>query len=345
MTSKASTETKVGIFVFLGILALLYLTVQLAQEAFTPKDSYKIYAVFDSVSGLIKGAKVEMAGVPIGKVGEISLTPEGKAKVELLIFKKYKIKEDSVAVVRTFGVLGDKFIEIKPGTSQIYLAEGGIINNTESPVDLDQILASIGPAVDGLKEILGSQEGRENLKILVANIKDASESFKKIAEKVEKGQGTLGKLIADDKLYKDLSATSQSLKNIAQQVEKGEGTLGKLVKDESLYLTLKNTANSLEKVSKKLEKGEGTLGKLINEDDLYKDLRVLSKDLKSAAQNLDKILAQIEKGEGTLGKLLKDESLYTEAKKTLKSVNRAAKGVEEQVPITVLGTVAGAAMK
>ncbi len=345
MTKRGGTEIKVGIFVFLGILALLYLTVQLAQEALTPKDTYKIYAVFDSVSGLTKGAKVEMAGVPIGKVGEITLTPEGKAKVELLVYKKFKIQEDATAVVRTFGVLGDKFIEIRPGTSQAYLSEGTVMTKTESPVDLDQILASLGPTVEGLKEILGSKEGKENLKILVANIRDASESFKKIADKVEKGEGTLGKLIADDRLYKDLSATSQSLKNIAQQIERGEGTLGKLVKDESLYLTLKNTANSLEKVSKKLEKGEGTLGKLIHEDELYKDLRVLSKDLKNAAQNLDKILAQIERGEGTLGKLLKDESLYTEAKKTLKSVNRAAKGVEEQVPISVLGTVAGAAMK
>jgi phospholipid/cholesterol/gamma-HCH transport system substrate-binding protein len=345
MANKGGTEIKVGIFVFLGILALLYLTFKLAQEAFVPKDTYRLYAVFNSVSGLIRGAKIEMAGVPIGKVGEISLTPEGKAKVELLVFKKYKVQEDAVAVVRTFGVLGDKYVEIRPGTSQVYLSEGAMIAKTESPVDLDQILANIGPTVEGLKEVLGTQEGKENIKILVANIKDASESFKKIAEKVDKGQGTLGKLIADDKLYKDLSATSQSLKNIAQQIEKGEGTLGKLVKDETLYKTLKNTASNLEKVSQKLEKGEGTLGKLINEDALYKDLRALSKDLKNTAQNLDKIVARLEKGEGTLGKLLKDDSLYTEAKKTLKSVNRAAKGVEEQVPITVLGTVAGAAMK
>ncbi len=345
MANKGGTEIKVGIFVFLGILALLYLTFKLAQEAFVPKDTYRLYAVFNSVSGLIRGAKIEMAGVPIGKVGEISLTPEGKAKVELLVFKKYKVQEDAVAVVRTFGVLGDKYVEIRPGTSQVYLSEGAMIAKTESPVDLDQILANIGPTVESLKEVLGTQEGKENLKILVANIKDASESFKKIAEKVDKGQGTLGKLIADDKLYKDLSATSQSLKNIAQQIEKGEGTLGKLVKDETLYKTLKNTASNLEKVSQKLEKGEGTLGKLINEDALYKDLRALSKDLKNTAQNLDKIVARLEKGEGTLGKLLKDDSLYTEAKKTLKSVNRAAKGVEEQVPITVLGTVAGAAMK
>ncbi|PMP63677.1 MAG: mammalian cell entry protein [Caldimicrobium thiodismutans] len=345
MGNKGATEIKVGIFVFFGILALLVLTIRLAQEAFTPKDSYKLYAVFDSVSGLIKGAKIEMAGVPIGKVGEISLTPEGKAKVELLIYKKYKIQQDATAVVRTFGVLGDKYIEIRPGTSQAFLSEGGLIAKTESPVDLDQILASIGPTVEGLKEVLGTQEGKENLKILVANIKDASESFKKIAEKVEKGQGTLGKLITDDRLYKDLTEIAKNLRLIAEKVEKGEGTLGKLVKDETLYNNLKNTASNLERVSKRLERGEGTLGKLINDDELYKDLKSLSKDLKNAAANLDKIVARIEKGEGTLGKLLKDETLYTEVKKTLKSVNRAAKGVEEQVPISVLGTVAGAAMK
>ncbi len=191
MANKGATEIKVGIFVFLGILALLALTVRLAQEAFTPKDTYKIYAIFDSVSGLIRGAKIEMAGVPIGKVGEISLTPEGKAKVELLIYKKYKIHEDAKAVVRTFGVLGDKYIEIRPGASQAFLSEGGTIARTESAVDLDQILANIGPAIEGLKEVLGTQEGKENLKILVANIKDASESFKKIAEKVERARELL----------------------------------------------------------------------------------------------------------------------------------------------------------
>ncbi|MCS7198744.1 MAG: MlaD family protein [Caldimicrobium sp.] len=352
MSNRGAVELKVGIFVFLGILALLYLTLQLAQEAFAPKDTYKIYGVFDSVSGLIRGAKVEMAGVPIGKVGDISLTPEGKAKVELLIFKKYKIQEDAVGVVRTFGVLGDKFIEIRPGTSPNYLSEGGTIAKTESPVDLDQILASIGPAVEGLKEVLGTKEGKENLRILVANIRDASESFKKIADKVEKGQGTLGKLIADDKLYMEFTAISQSLKNasqkiegLANQIDRGEGTLGKLIKDETLYATLKNTASNLERVSKKLEKGEGTLGKLIADEEIYRDLKNLSKDLRNTAQNLDKIVAKIERGEGTLGKLVKDDSLYNEAKRTLRSVNRAAKGVEEQVPITVLGTVAGAAMK
>lgn len=338
MAIKGATEIKVGIFVFIGILALLYLTFRLAEEAFTPKDSYKIYAIFDNISGLNKGAKIEMAGIPIGKVGNIELTSDGKAKVELLIYKKYKIQEDAVAAIRTYGVLGDRFVDIKPGISSSHLTPGSMIAYTEPAISVDEILASIGPTVEGLKQFLGTTEGRENLKILVSNIKEASQSFKGIAEKIEKGQGSLGKLITDDKFYKDLVSTTESLKVIAQEIESGKGTLGRLVRDEEIYKSLKNTVANLENISKRLEKGEGTLGKLMTDDKLYKDLKAISEDLK-------KITTQIESGKGTLGKLIQDDSLYLEAKKTLKSVNRAAKGVEEQVPITVLGIMAGAAMQ
>lgn len=325
MAVKGSTEIKVGFFVFIGILALLYLTFKLGEEAFTPKDSYKLYAVFENVSGLAKGAKIEMAGVNIGKVGNIELTPEGKAKVELLIYSKYKVQEDAEAYVKTYGVLGDKFVELKPGFSKNYLKPESMIANAHSAVSVDDLLANIGPTVEGLKELLGTEEGRQNLKILVANIKEASESFKGIAAKIEKGQGSLGKLVTDDSLYVNLKETTEHLKAIARQIESGQGTLTQ-------------TVAHLEKVSKKLERGEGTLGKLINDESLYKELKQISTNLKD-------ITARIERGEGTLGKLLKDDSLYVEAKKTLRSVNRAAKGIEEQVPISVMGTVAGAAMK
>jgi len=290
MKDRGKTEVKVGIFVFLGLVALFFLTVRLAQEAFTPKNTYKLYAVFDSVSGLIRGAKVEMAGVQIGKVGNIELTPQGKAKVELNIFRQYKVQEDAVAVVRTFGVLGDKFIEIRPGTSARFLPEGGMIAKTESPVDLDQILASLGPTIEGLKELLGTKEGQENLKALVANFREASASIKSIAEKVEKGQGTLGKLLTDEKLYRDLTTTAENLKILSAKLEKGEGTLGKLIKDEELYNHLKKTSQSLEKIAKRLEKGEGTLGKLISDEELYRELKALSKDLRATSQSLHNML-------------------------------------------------------
>ncbi len=338
MAIRGSTEIKVGIFVFVGILALFYLTFKLAEESFTPKDVYKLYAVFNNVSGLTQGAKIEMAGIPIGRVGNIELTSNGKARVELLIYKNYKIQKDAKAVIRTYGVLGDRFVDIKPGRSSAYLKPGSKIVYTQGAISVDDILADIGSTVEELRELLVSEEGMKNLKILIKNIKDASQSFKDIAEKIEKGQGTLGKLITDDKLYKELTETTESLKAIAKQIKSGQGTLGKLIKDDELYQRLNNTAANLESVSQRLEKGQGTLGKLMKDEELYKDLKTISQDLR-------KIIAQIESGNGTLGKLIRDDSLYLEAKKTLKSVNRAAKVVEEEVPITILGTVAGAAMQ
>lgn len=338
MAFKGGTEIKVGIFVFLGILALFYLTVKLAQEALTPKDAYKIYALFDDIAGLSRGAKVVIAGVPVGKVSEINLTSEGKAKVTLLIYKRYKIQKDAKAIIRTFGALGDKYIEIKPGKSQQYLSENSTIFNTQSPIELDQILANVGPTIEGLKELFGSEETQQNFKELVRSIKEASENFKIIAQRIERSQGTLGKLISDDTLYVELKKTIVNLKDFSAKLKEGRGTLGRLIEDETLYENLKSISESLNKIAQRIEKGQGTLGKLVYDDTLYKNLT-------STVNNLNKIAQKIERGEGTLGKLINDDTLYVELKRTLQSVNRAAVGIEEQVPITIMGTVAGAAMQ
>ncbi len=338
MAIKSSTEIKVGIFVFIGLLALFYLTFKLSEESFTSKDTYKLYAVFENVSGLTKGAKIEMAGVNIGKVGNIELTSDGKAKVELIIYKKYKIQNDAEAYIKTYGVLGDKFVDIKPGKSHKYLKANSMIAKTHGPISIEDVLASIKPALKDLKELLSSKEGKESLKELVYNVKEISKNFRIITEKIEKGEGTLGKLVNDDQLYKNLVASTKSIKYIAEKIEKGEGTLGKLVNDDQLYKKLTQTIDDMKYVFEKLRNGEGTLGKLITDDKLFKDLE-------DASEGLKKIIANIEQGKGTLGKLYKDDSLYIEAKKTLRSINRAAQGIEEQVPISVLGTIAGAAMQ
>ncbi len=372
MAVKGSTEIKVGIFVFIGLLALFYLTFKLGEETFTPKETYKLYAIFNNVCGLTKGAKIEMAGVNIGKVGSIELTPNGKAKVELIIYKKYKIRKDAEAYIKTFGILGDKYVDITPGKAQGYLSPGAMIAKTHGPVSIEDVIASIKPALEDLKEILSSKEGKQSLKELVYNIKEISKNFRIITEKIEKGQGTLGKLINDDTLYKNLVASTKSIKDIAEKIDKGQGTIGKLINDDTLYKNLVASIKSLKYIGEKIEKGQGTFGKLLNDDTLYKKLtqtinnmnyvfaklrngegtlgklitdEKLFNDLETASEGLKNIIANIKQGKGTLGKLYKDDSLYIEAKKTLRSINRAAQGIEEQVPISVLGTIVGTAMK
>ena len=356
---RKSTEIKVGIFVLGALLALAYLTVKLAEESLVPRGTYSVYAVFDNVSGLVRGARVEMAGVEIGKVGDISLLPEGRAKVELLICKGFKITRDAEALIRTAGVLGDRFVEVRQGKSSEFLVAGATLAHTQSPIDLSQVIAEVGPAIkdlkkvaEGLSEILGSEEGRNNLKELIVNLRDASAAFKEVGEKVARGEGTLGKLLLDETLYTDIrrgfadfKVTMANLKEVSEKMRRGEGTLGKLLTDEELYLSFKEAMKSVEKgstaiaeVADKINKGEGTLGKLLMDEELYEEL-------KDTAASLNRIVKKVERGEGTLGKLINDDSLYIEAKKTFQNVKRASIGIQEQVPISILSTIAGAAMQ
>lgn len=140
---RATLETIVGIFVFIGLLCLAYLSIKLGKMEMFGGDYYKVYADFDSVSGLKSGASVEVAGVAVGKVGRIILDPKNgnRARVYLQIRGGVKLQDDVIAAVRTSGIIGDKFIQVKPGGSDKLLADGGRIRETESAVDLEELLS------------------------------------------------------------------------------------------------------------------------------------------------------------------------------------------------------------
>jgi len=140
---RAALETIVGIFVFIGLLCLAYLSIKLGKMELFGGDYYQVYADFDSVSGLKSGAAVEVAGVSVGKVGRIILDPKNgsRARIYLQIKGGVKLQDDVIAAVRTSGIIGDKFIQVKPGGSDKLLADGGRIRETESAVDLEELLS------------------------------------------------------------------------------------------------------------------------------------------------------------------------------------------------------------
>ncbi len=347
MRKNSGTEIKVGLFVFITLLALGYLSLQLGEETFFKQKGYSLKAVFDNVSGLVSGARVEMAGVEIGRVSNISLV-DGKALVEMRIREGIKITKDAQAAIRTKGVLGDRYVEIKQGKAKAYLSPGEIIAKTVTPVDIDQLLAEIGPAfsdireiTSGIKEVLLSEEVRANFKQMSIDVREAAKSFRKINEMLANGEGTLGKLIADDKLYYKLESIADNLNQVAEKINHGNGTLAKLVNQDDLYVQLEQTiadlnqtTQTLKNLVQKAEAGQGTLGKLLTDDELYNQLNEAVKSLNLVAQKLSS-------GKGTLGKLLTDDSLYLDLKKTIRNVNQAAVGLQEQMPITILGTVGG----
>ena len=135
-----SIEVLVGAFVVIGIVAMAYIAVSFGNIGILDKNTYTLNAQFDSTAGLRSGARIEIAGVSIGAVGRITLK-DYLSSVELKINKDVKIPDDSIAAVRTNGLIGEKVIKIVPGGSEEYLEDGDTINDTESSVSLEELIS------------------------------------------------------------------------------------------------------------------------------------------------------------------------------------------------------------
>ncbi len=134
------TEISVGIFMMAGIACLIYLSVRLGSVDLFGSDSYIISAKFGSIEGLEVAASVEIAGVPVGKVKRIALE-ENEARVEMEIQKGTRISDDTIASIRTKGIIGDKFIKLSPGGSDEVLRDKGALMDTESAISLEELVS------------------------------------------------------------------------------------------------------------------------------------------------------------------------------------------------------------
>ena len=139
---KGNLELVVGVFMLIGIVCLGYLSIKLGKMEFFGGDTYTVNAEFDSVSGLKQGASVEIAGVEVGRVDRIVFIPDkGVARVTLKLNSGVKLQDDVIAAVRTRGIIGDKFIKLKQGGSDRLVAPGGRVRETESSVDIEELLS------------------------------------------------------------------------------------------------------------------------------------------------------------------------------------------------------------
>jgi len=155
VTGKSSgilgIEFWVGIFVLAGMGCFSYLAINIAGIRFSDSGFYKVEAQFVDVSGLKLGAPVEVAGVRIGQVDSVKLDG-GQAILTLQIREGISLRDDDIAQIRTKGIIGDKYVRISPGASDLLIDEGGRINDTESSVDFEEIVGKFIHSLDSGKE-------------------------------------------------------------------------------------------------------------------------------------------------------------------------------------------------
>jgi phospholipid/cholesterol/gamma-HCH transport system substrate-binding protein len=139
---KYEIETMVGIFVFLGLLLIGYMTIRLGNVSFLEDDSYPIEAKFISVNGLRIDSPVKVLGMEVGKVKKIIMDQENqKAVVKIKIKKGIKIYDDAIASIKTEGLMGDKYVSIDPGGGGSLLGANGVIIETQAPVDIESLIS------------------------------------------------------------------------------------------------------------------------------------------------------------------------------------------------------------
>lgn len=144
-------ELWVGLFVIIGMACFAYLAVNIASIRFSDAGYYRINAKFSDVSGLKLGAPLEIAGVRIGQVERVTLD-NSEAIVTLQVRDGYTLRDDDIAQIRTKGIIGDKYVRLSPGASDIKIEEGGMIFDTESSVDFEEIVGKFIHNINSGKE-------------------------------------------------------------------------------------------------------------------------------------------------------------------------------------------------
>ncbi len=139
---KGTLEIVVGMFMIIGFTALVYLALQLGEVTiFSRGSTYVVEAEFDNVSGIKKGAAVQVSGVVVGSVEGVRLGKDHYAVLTMRLENELKIPVDSIASVKSQGIIGDKFIQINLGGDEELLEEGAMITDTESAIDIESLIS------------------------------------------------------------------------------------------------------------------------------------------------------------------------------------------------------------
>ncbi|HEY9074781.1 MAG TPA: MlaD family protein, partial [Desulfobaccales bacterium] len=227
-------ETIVGIFVVASMVILLLMVIIIArQEGLF--EQYVVYkAVFKNVSGLKPGSEVHLAGVTVGNVKEIIISPDGSTVVTFNVIKKYsnRVREDSRASIGFQGLLGEKSLDLSTGaTTKPPIPPDGRVTSIE-PLDITQMLAKAGPSLENLQKILDNLATlTESLVGKKGGMNNTIDQFQEIVTKINKGQGTIGLIVNDPKLYREATETVAAARKLLTDIEKGKGALGTMTSD------------------------------------------------------------------------------------------------------------------
>ena len=283
-------QVRVGglILVAIAILGAAFYTLGRAANLFSSR--YELIAYLPAANGLRQGGSVTLAGQLVGTVKRIEFLPVDfdttrnlrvVARVDRSV--RDQIRQDSEVRLRTMGLLGDKVLDISPGTPRFAVLEAGDTLRVATSLDYEAVLAKAAGAVDDI--------------VLL------SHDLRVVTSGLARGQGTVGQLLTNRAMYDQLTSALSRANSMFASLQNPNGTFGRVLNDPTLYLRLTSTVTTLDSTLIALNSSQGTLGRLMRDTTMYVNLNGILK----GADSLVKMMAN---DEGLMSKLLADPTLY-----------------------------------
>ena len=336
--SDVFSEVVVGVFMVAVLALLVYFTVVISGvDVLFGREKALARIAFTDVGGLKERDNVVYRGMKVGIVEKIELAPTN-VMVTVLVDRGVVLREGCHASVSALSLLGGNYLLLEEGAGAVQPLATTVFRG-DPPIDW---VRDLGKIAGSLNEVLNDGSFRS----IISNFEATAENVNKIVARVERGEGTAGRLLSrDDTVYQDLREAVAGAKRavgdaektfdgarktfdhaaaVAERLDRGEGTLGRLLsKDDAVYADLKQTLANAAAISARIERGEGTLGRLTAKDD------ALWGDLTNAVANVRAATAKLKSGEGLLGRAFNDAALADDAAKLVANLRTVSERLEK----------------
>ncbi|RED43858.1 phospholipid/cholesterol/gamma-HCH transport system substrate-binding protein [Winogradskyella eximia] len=294
MKQTNSQKFNLGLFIIIGTLLFIAAVYFIGQRQDMFKKTFTVSAFFQNVNGLQKGNNVRFAGINIGTVKDIVMINDSTIKIDMSIDEKIisHIKKDAIATIGSDGLVGNMIVNIVPGKGTKEAISNGDHISSYSKIGTDDILNTLNTS-------------SENAAILTTDLL-------KITNNITKGKGTIGVLLNDTIMARDLKLTITNLKNVSY-----------------------GASNSIEEINEILKElktnDESVLGMLLNDTisgyklkTIISHLETSSTQIDSVVRNINTVVTNFETSEGTYNYIVKDTSLVNSLKSTLEHINEGS---------------------
>lgn len=281
-------ELKLGLLIFVGLALLLWASIQGGTSFF--KKQHELNAYFPNVQGVVAGAPVWFQGVEVGTVKTLDFVASGdtaRVRVQFTVNDIVwpLVREDSRVRIQALNLFGEKFMEVTPGSSDSPKVPDGATLPSDRPTDTAEIMAKGSAIVDDLALV--------------------TTELKAVMARVNRGEGSLGRLMHSDELYTNLDATVRQVRVLTVSLDRSQVQMSR---------SLTDVAESLDSTLALVRTGNGSLGKMARDPALYDNMA-------SATGRLDSTLARIERGEGSLGRLATDDAAARNLEESLERLS------------------------